>query len=393
MATTGSESFSEECAATWAALAQGGPRLAGSREEARAADALFQRLQTLGFLTQRQRFETPAGLPLLLFVHVVLGIMGALLSAFWPGLAWLLLSFVLLSLFGELTGRYHWLWASLAKHESQNVIAQWKPEAATRSLLLVAALDTGRSARLTRPDWQRSAKAGPIILGPALVFFLLLAPLWFFVGAVACGAGGWLLFIAICLLCIGLFALAVFLGEWAWGDERALARDNRAGLALFMGLAREVAETRPEDTEFCFIALGAGLANRAGAFHYLRELGGLYAPETTRVVVLDDLGGEGLGVVVREGTLWPNPYPEQEALVTARKLLRDDPSFADLKRLTRQGQTDAGPFARAGFQALTLSSQGLADFAPGLGGQALGETLDSKKIECSRAFIWALARA
>lgn len=385
--------FFEESANVWKSLAGGGPRLAGSREEAKAADAIFQRLQALGFLAQRQRFETPAGLPLVLFVHIVVGIVGTLLCVFWPSLAWLLLSFVLLSLYGELSGRFHWLWPSLAKHESQNIIAQWKPEQATRSLLIVAALDTGRCARLTRPEWQKSAKAGPFVLGPALAPFLVLAPLWFFVGALAFGAGGWVVAIAICLLAVGLLGLATFLGEWAFGDAQTLARDNRAGLALFMGLARDVAETRPESTEICFIALGAGLANRAGALHYLRELGGLYAPETTRVVVLDDLGGEGLGIIEREGALWPLPYPEQETLVFARKLLRENPAFSSFSRLTRQGQTDAGPFSRAGFQALTLSSRGVADFAPGLGGHAVSEAPDWEKLKTARAFIRALASA
>lgn len=379
--TDSENTFRRAVEESWRLLRAAPPRPPGSAAEAALGTRFHERLSGLGFLVQRQRFEAPPIWPLVLLTHVVAALVAALAGLLWPTLATILLALLAISLYGELTGRFHWLWPSLAKAEACNLIAQWQPEDATRTIVLATTLDSSRSGRLTNDETRRRLADFPLPLYPGWLPLGLIALLALGMLIRAFEGGGIWLALGLWTAGLALLFTALLLGEWAWGKTQSRARDNAVALALLSGLAQEIAETRPQDTEWCFLLLAAGQSGRAGAVHYLRELGGLHDPARTLVLSLDDLGGP-LALVGREGCLGAQPYPEQTGLVLARQL-------TDLPLVTRLGQTDAAVFSRAGYPALTLTSLTADRLAPHLAATLLPD--EPPDLAPARAVIRTLA--
>ncbi|MDI3270521.1 MAG: M28 family peptidase [Bacillota bacterium] len=310
-----------------------------TREEARAAAWLKEKLEAMGGAVEVDSFPAPSDTLYRGPARVALLLSLALLLApLAPAVRWggFLLALVLLSLLvGELQGSLTWdLDRLLPKKRSQNVVARFgRGEPA---FILMAHYDTQKGSWLFAPRLKKGLR--PLFLGVYLLFFA--APLLLLWGhEEAMAAGGMLL----------LAAAFSFWGAFRWGRPVPGANDNGSGTALVLSLAEILGKV--ENLSFWALLTGAEEVGERGAKAFLRRYG-RHVPKRPLVVNLDNLGAGGMRLLEREGALWPLPYPATWRALAEEVAEKEGVPMRPLGSLLLH--TDGLPFLKEKWPSLTF---------------------------------------
>jgi len=280
-----------------------GPREPGSQGERSAAHFIERELNALGLATETQRFHAPATTAWSEMLVHLLPVIGAIAFPANSHISYGLICLGFFLFLLEYFGRSPFLWLQ-PRHRSENVIAKIKPHRdPRRTLVLIAHMDSPRSAFYHRPGLVRPARAAFL-----LDFVSMAALFMLFTVAYA----GYLLSMEETTLTIfwqlGLIlaippalALIALLSKAAAGRATPGGNDNASGVAVLLELARVYTRRQPHNTDLWLVSTAASDAGGAGvkrlARQYRRELKGAY-------YILMDGVGRGFPVCYkREGRL------------------------------------------------------------------------------------------
>ncbi len=282
-----------------------GPRPPGSQAERSAARFIEKELKALGLEADIQDFRAPATTAwseMLVHLFPVIGAISFNASSHL-GYALVCLGFLFFLL--ESYGRSPFSW--LQPHRrSENVVARIEPHRdAQRTVVIIAHMDSPRSAFYYRPGWIRLVR-----LAYLLDFACIAALFMLFTVAY----GGYLLsmeqdmltlfwHLGLILAIIPLLSLVALLFKAAAGKAIPGGNDNASGISVLLELARVYTRRQPHNTDLWLVSTGAsnagGIGVRRLARRNRRELKGAF-------FILMDGVGRGFPVCYRrEGRLIP----------------------------------------------------------------------------------------
>ncbi len=333
-----------------------GPRRVGSPEEEHAALWLENGLKESGFGVTMQRFEAPKSMGMIVLVHLLLALLASCLLPFYPELSLLILLVTLHSFIGEFTGRWQVLRGLVPTIHSSNVVGHYKPERPKRTIIVSAHLDTAQAGWLFSPALTRlvSRENGQFTVGPLFAPFLAMLVLALVALILSFDGESDLLTILHWLSGFVILIAAGLMAQWSFAPAVTGANDNASGIAGVLWLAQQVGKKLPNDTEFYFVGFGGEESHLSGSLAFIKATQNRLNRNHTYMINLDGIAAGKLGFVTHEAILVPQAYPDQELVVLARNLVRNNGPFSEIAATRIQGHTDALPFALYGIKALSL---------------------------------------
>jgi hypothetical protein len=197
----------------------------------------------------------------------------------------------------ELGGHLRLLRRALARRRASNVVAELGDSHAARSVVFVSHHDAAR-------PWP--AAFGALVPRLPVARTLAYAPLTVLLGAAAKARTVRRVGMALCAFIVALF------GEIARRPPVPGANDNGSGVAAVLGLARDVAGSRPSDLRVLLVSTGSEETMLEGMDAFLRRHRDELDPRRTLVVCLDMVGWDRLIVREAEGVLRRHPSRAQD---------------------------------------------------------------------------------
>jgi hypothetical protein len=334
-----------------------GTRIAGSQQEAQAAQLIAQRLVPVS--DEVSTDEVPihigvlAGLTNLLVAGVLLA---TVLYWFVPLAASILLIAVLLVTYLSRPRGKDVIDFLFPKGMSQNVVARLRPRSEVRQRVIFSGHhDSAYRMPFLNPPWKGYAYAIQTIATVTIIWLVLVAlaktaaPFagWTFlwVGMGRWAPGDWLMLPGL----LGA-ALTVLIRQLTVGSVPVPgAGDNLSAVAVAVGALELLSDARPEHTEVWAVSFGAeeigAKGSRAFIDRHLADLQGTY------VINMETLGAGQLALIQREVSVLTSHSPKAIALLqrAGQRVGVELPA-----KVIRMGDTDAAPFSRRGFWAATL---------------------------------------
>jgi len=325
-------------------------RGSATKEERKAAALIREKLEGFGYKVVEQEFRATKDNFYLLPVQVlILAIIGGLLSIF-TGLSWLsllLLVYGLVLLFLEVSG-FDLDLTLMPRCGSQNVYTL--PDKLPSKLVIVSAhYDTQRGSFIFHPSFVDRipllfgvsySGMGLVFLGIILrLFSLSVVPFWFlWIG------------IALSSIIFLVFFLAYLGGRYTQG-----ANDNGSGTALALFLAQDFKINRadyPSDTEVLFLFTGSEEAGTKGMKAFLRKKEKELPRDSTKFIVLDNLGTGNVTFLTGEGMILYRKAGK-DLLKVAWEMQKSSPrEILEQKNLLLP--TDSLPAAASGYQIISF---------------------------------------
>jgi hypothetical protein len=243
-------------------------------------------------------------------LHAALAVTGNVVSVYVPPLGVAILLLAAISMYGDLSARFHLVRRVFPRQESQNVMSRGaKPEAPAR-VVLTAHCDSARSGilfnRLRRPA-PRPLRALATLAGPIDVVF-------------------WTIVIALALALVRLFAgyeasearpltvaqfvdTAILMIAFTLFVDVALSRpvpganDNASGAAAVLELARRLDSSPPANLDIWVVFTGAKEGLMLGMREWMRAHRDEIDPRRTFFVNVDNVGAGTVRAVSAEGFL------------------------------------------------------------------------------------------
>jgi hypothetical protein len=326
-----------------------GPRPTGSVAERRAFDYIAAQLQAWGYAVERTPIAF-APLPRFFGLYALGGLTLALGGWAVRSLPWLVVFLPLLIL--ALPQLARWLIPLRAcTGRSENLLAQRPGPTEGSELIFCAHVDSARASAFRNPFWlQLQSQTMFVALRVALAVgaLALLAGLGFnappalewLVALAGSVVGGWWVFGE-------LFNQFRGRGHYSPG-----AHDNASGVGVVLALAEYFSQNPAHRVRLRFLFTGAEETGMHGAAAFAAKL---EPGDPAWVLNFDMVGaGETLGVVVRDGTLWPL---RTDAQLNGR-LYAARPELRRIWYTLRSG--DFLPFLQRGLRATSLQTSGSA---------------------------------
>jgi len=288
-------------------LCQLAHRVAGSPNEHRAAKIISDRLESIGLNPHVERFRWPPSYSWSLVVHFGLLIASevVLLRGYKISAAILAL-ITIISLWGEVSGRFILIGKLVPRIDSSNVIARFGAMEPMKKLVITAHMDTARSGMIFHPYitkflWE-STRTGVLT-----VPFFASVLLGVLIVAKSSGAGGFFIDILLTLsnLVVGISALLLIEREVS-GKPICGANDNASGVAVALEVAQRLKDRRFKKLEVMVAFCGAGEVNAGGTQILLRNRPELTSGDTY-IVNIDSVGRGSLKVSSIEGPVLGKP--------------------------------------------------------------------------------------
>jgi hypothetical protein len=258
-----------------------GPRAPGSQQELSAARFIETEFKSLGADAEVQRFRTPvttAWSEMLVHLIVIFGVV------IFPANSHISYALICLGFFLYLLesyGRSPFIWLQ-QQRRSQNVVLRLEPlREARRTLVIIAHMDSPRTAFYHRPGFVR------LIRGAFLLDFACIASLFMLFTVVY---AGYLLSmeketltllwkLGLVIAAVPALAFLALLSKAA-GPSTPGGNDNASGVAVLLELARTYTRRHPLYSDLWLVSTGAADAAAMGARrllrHNRRELKGAY---------------------------------------------------------------------------------------------------------------------
>ncbi len=327
-------------------------RWPGTEAEERAAGFLAGELKSMGREAELEPMRIRPAYHLAYALHCALAVAGGIVSVYFPALGVALLLLAAVSMYGDLTTRFHLLRRLLPRRSSQNVTSRGGNPDAPARIVLTAHYDAARSGlifnrrrRPLRPLHRFRRLAGPI----DLVFWTMVVALLLAVARLLLGVEAdevMLLtaaqFVATALLMIA-FTLFV---DVALSDVVPGANDNASGVAAALELGRRLGASPPANLDVWIVFTGASEATMLGMREWMRAHSDEVDPRRTFFLNLDSVGSGKPRPVAAEGFV----IIYQHDL----RLVRLAEPLAALPPLVLRLGTDGVVPAMRGFPSLTV---------------------------------------
>jgi acetylornithine deacetylase/succinyl-diaminopimelate desuccinylase-like protein len=332
-----------------------GPRLAGSAQERQAQEIFAQVFERDGLDVGWHRFKYNQSLYANLVLHFGLAVVGTALSGVMPLVGAFLHGLVVVSYALDTTKRAMVLRRLFPFVDSQNLLATRRAKGAVRRRLVVMGhADSAYTGWLFHEKMLRNATQSPGPLKKSMVVILvtlsvlaLLEVISLFVAVPFFWVWAWLLTVP------SVIGLVLNIQVVAHNTLVPGAADNLSGCAALVVLHRRWAADLPDDVEVVYVVTGAEEVSTGGAWMLARDMRTVWDPSNTTVLAIDTLAGGDIRLLVN-GELWTGTIPaglEAAAMETAAA----HPEFGAVSRYAiPSGATDAAPFERYGFEAISV---------------------------------------
>lgn len=373
-------------------------RLAGTDAERRAANHLAQTLRGMGRVAEVEPIRVRPEYAVAHALHLLVAIVGSVLSVYVPaaGLALVLLAAV--SMFGDLTTRFHLLRLLTPARASQNVVSPGsRPEAPAR-LVLTAHYDAARGGLVfAEPGLRRLAKLQQRVGRPAGPFQPLF---WSLLAVLACTGlrlggieSGALTAVQFAFTVVLLLALPLFV-DIALSPAVPAASDNAAGVATVLRVAEALDRDPPENLDVWVLLPGAEEGFMLGMRAWMRRHGRALDRRNTIFLNVDTVGTGTVRYLRREGfVLLFDYHPELVALCDAIAAGDAGGERYGARPLDSRFGTDGLVARLAGCPAITIGTAGELDHSPNYHQTTdTPERLDPAALERAYAFVLELAR-
>ena len=336
-------------------------RAPGTDAERRAADDLGRRLVALGRRAEVEPFRTWPRTASVHLLHVVLALLGTVVSVFAPVTGLVLVAVALLSTLLDLTGRAHLARRLTPSRASQNVLSA-EGRGRPGTLVLVAHHDAGPTpgpiASAALAGAAALTRALRLPLGPSQLLVAVL------IGATVCAG----LRIPIgdhVALAAAQFALAsalllagALLAGIAVAPTSPGANDNASGVATALRLAERYGNSL-EHFDLWVLLSGADAGGLLGASAFVRAHRRELDPERTAFLGIDRVGAGTVRYARREGLLRRRRY--YRPLVELCDELAADEALArtaGARPVAPAGASSVHAAARRGYPAVAISCAG-----------------------------------
>lgn len=276
-------------------------RITGSPNEHKTAKLISEKLKSLELNPFAERFRWQPSYSWSLVLHFFLLVASELaLHRGYNVLASLGALIVMLSLWGEVSGRFIWLGKIIPKIESTNVIARLGAQEPSKRLVIIAHIDTAKSGMIFHPYITRflweNTKTGVLTI-PFFASALLVA----LIVAKASGANGFVINALFLLanIVLGISALLLIERELS-GKPICGANDNASGVAVALEVAKMLKEKRLKKLEVVLAFTGAGDSNAGGSTSLLKNHPDLVS-DNSYIINIDSVGKGELKVSTIEG--------------------------------------------------------------------------------------------
>ncbi len=332
-----------------------GGRAPGSPGERSASRYVEREFKGMGLDPELQRFRTPVTTAWSeLLVHFIL-IIGVIIFSLFSILAYVLIFFGFVFFLLEEFGRSPFAWLqSFAK--SENVVTRVSArEKASRKLVIVAHVDSPRSALYYQPELARFYRIFTIIDFICMAFLFMLFTFSFggFILKMEASALNLFWKIGLIPLVVPLVALIALAQKAFAGKPIPGANDNASGVAVLLELARTYSRRHPQNLELWLVATGAADAGGMGIKRLLsknrRQLRGSY------YIVLDKVGS-GLPVCFKkEGVIFPF-RANRKLTSVVKEVFKVHPHYANGFKKNRLYRSESVQLLSRGKKAITIGT-------------------------------------
>ncbi|MGI8632262.1 MAG: M28 family peptidase [Solirubrobacterales bacterium] len=284
-------------------LTASGPRGAGTDAERRAANLLAGRLRSLGRRAEIEPIRSHRNAPFIYAIHIALALAAGLVGSEQPEVGLGVAVAVLISLYGELDGRYALLRRLLFRRASQNVWSPGVRSDAPALVVLTAHYDTARSGAVHRPGMARIAGALPVRTGTTGLGFWLTLTLLPGLVLLATGLEERWVFALLALPTVGLLLLLAASGDVALSRPVPGANDNASGVVTAISAATELEADEPENLEIAVALTGSSEWNPIGMRRFMRAHRADLDPRWTWIINIEAVGTGTVRVLTAEGPL------------------------------------------------------------------------------------------
>jgi hypothetical protein len=346
--------------ATISRLVSFGGRWPGTDAERSAAEYVAGELEATGREAVIEPIAVRPAYPLTHAIHVALAVVGSVVSVYVPPLGVLLLFVAAVSMYGDLTARFHLVRRLMPRRRSQNVTSRGRRPDATARLVVTAHYDAARSGLIfsrrrrpaPRPLRRLATLAGPLdLVFWAIVVGLLLALARMLAGFSEGEATPLTVvqFIDTALL-LAAFTLLI---DVALSDVVPGANDNGSGVAAALELGRRLEADLPEHLDVWLVFPGAKEGLMLGMREWWRTHEADLDRRRTFFVNLDSVGAGRVRAVGAEGFILISRHDARLVRLAdaAAKEVEGDGALAPLT--WRLGTDGTIPLVR-GFSSITL---------------------------------------
>lgn len=340
-------------------------RLSGSAELRALSGDIEEEFVSLGYSTQKYRFNNYGTAYLSYVLHAFLGILWVISAVFFSPLPWLHVSVgiaVITSLIGEYSATFYIFRRLLPKRPSYSVFAKSKGTKKRATIVFSSHLDTGFIGRIYRSKSAARVALSRVLWPLRYPHLLVLCSLIFFLVAFILSTSGILgfsfkpiLYLSALFVCSYLVLYIYFYGEVSlWGRPSPGANDNASGTAVLLRLASLFKTEDSDDIGIAFLATDGEEAGGIGMRSFLKQAN--LSRETTFFILLDNLGYGTMRYLAKEGICFPRSCPEG-ALEVLGAAQRDFPEFAKLRtHRIRNSYSDMLPVWRKNYEGLLITT-------------------------------------
>lgn len=342
-----------------------GPRLAGSAQEKRAQEIFEAEFQRLGLQTSWHAFRYNESLYKNLVLHFGLAVFATAIAPVWPLLAAFHHVLVVVSYALDTTKRAMVLRRLFPFVDSQNLLATYPAKAPLRRRVVVMGhADSAYTGWLFHEKMLRNATQSPGPLKKSMALILVTLTLAAALETVAAFVAIPYYPVAVGLLTIpSLIGLILNVQIVLKNTLVPGASDNLSGCAALVVLHERWRHAIPDDVEVVYVVTGAEEVSTGGAWMLAKDRTATWERDKTTVFAIDTLTGGQICMLVNGELITGSIPPDLEA--AARRVDAAHPEFGGVTRYNiPSGATDAAPFERYGFEAISVGCVDLDIGAP-----------------------------
>lgn len=331
-------------------------RWPGSEGEREGAEYVAAQVRQLGRKATLEPVSVRPSYALTYAIHAALAVVGSVVAVYTPPLGVVILLLVSLSMFGDLTARFHLLRRLMARRWSRNVTSPGTNPAASATVVLTAHHDSARSGiifahrRRPLPVLHRLRNlAGPI----DIVFWTMIAALAMAVVRMLAGFDAdeaTALTIAQFVATVVLMVAFTLFIDVALSEPVPGANDNASGVGAVLEVGRRLDTDPPANLNVWLVFPGAKEGITLGMREWMRAHQDELDPRRTFFINVDNVGTGRPRVVGAEGYVIIYQHDARLIQLVASLLPDDD----DRTPLVWRLGTDGVIPAMRGYPSVTI---------------------------------------
>ncbi len=332
-----------------------GPRGSASKNEAKSATYIQEKLSNLGYAVTLDPFSTINSFSPVQLILIGGFVLSSSLFLIQPIIAGIV-AIVFLSLYMlDINTRFS-IAHFLPKKQSQNVRAQLPASLNTNGtirtkVVIMAHYDSSKAGLNFHPRLVAGFRNSFLLIVTSMVMITLCTVL----GAIAMWQGRTTMpfFYALTPFAIYLFVVTVMLiHRELFGNVTPGANDNASGVSVLLGVAKELIPNPPQHIDIEFLATGAEEAGMFGSLNYIKN----YGIVNTLFINLDNLGTGDLFITTSDGALRKFSV-DPKLLAITQECIYTAPTLPVACHGYHLLATDATPILARGGQAISIMAQ------------------------------------